>query len=308
MAAERRAVATVIITTRDRPELAHRAIRSALNQSLPNVEVIVVDDGSRQPFDASGSDVHVVRLGKPAGVCAARNAAIDLAAGEWVTFLDDDDELTPTMLETSIRAARASQLPAPVAALSAMEFVDAKGAVLDRRAPVSSARGRGYFLEQSEPGRSFQVHNTLVAPLLVLREIGGWDPDIRAWEHDDLFLRLNAVCSLQGIEAVGYRKATSISSQLSRDELRLADGMRRTEAKHRTKFRAHPQRHIHFLRTMGMYYLKAGRWGLALQSTTRALLSGVPRAKTIGYWIASVAGPGGLWCFRRARGLLRVHA
>jgi len=234
--------------------------------------------------------------------------ALEVARGEWVAFLDDDDELAPAMLETSIRAAQASHLPKPVAVLSVMEFVDGKGAVLDRRAPVSSARGRGYFLEQGEPGKSFQVHNTLVAPLLVIREIGGWDSDIRAWEHDDLFLRLNAVCSLQGIEAVGYRKATSVSSQLSRDELRLAEGMRRTEAKHRPMFRVHPQKHAHFLRTMGMYYLKAGRWAPALQSTSRALLSGFPRRKTMGYWIASIAGPAGLWCFRRARGLLRGHA
>ena len=308
MAADRQAAASVIITTHNRPELALRAIGSALSQSLPNVEVIVVDDGSTPPLDASGLDARVIRVDTPVGVCAARNAALEIATGQWITFLDDDDELTPVMLETSIRAAQDSRLPAPVAVLSAMEFVDGDGAVLDRRTPVSSARGRSYFLEPAEPGRSFQVHNTLVAPLLVLKEIGGWDQDIKAWEHDDLFLRLNAVCSLQGVDAVGYRKTAGVPSQLSRDELPLAEGMRRTEAKHRDLFRAHPQKHAHFLRTTGMYYLKAGRWGRALQSTTRALVSGLPRAKTVGYWIVSVLGPGGLWCFRRARGFLRSHA
>ena len=303
--ADSRIIATVIVTTRDRPALARRAIGSALDQSLRRVEVIAVDDGSAQPLDTSGLDVRLMRFEKSVGVCAARNAALEIARGEWVLFLDDDDELMPTILETSIAAASDSQLPEPVSALSAMEFVDQEGSVLDKRIPVSMPRGAHYFLERVESGRSLQVHNSLVAPLAVLRQVGGWDPDIGAWEHDDLFLRLNAVCSLQGVDDVGYRKTTTGFGQLSRDDLRLAEGMRKTEVKHRATFVAYPPKHAHFLRTMGMYYLKAGRWGRALQSTTRALTCDVPAAKTIGYWFASLAGPGGLWCFRRAREFLR---
>ncbi|MDP8958475.1 MAG: glycosyltransferase family 2 protein, partial [Actinomycetota bacterium] len=115
--------ATIVITTHDRPELARRAVRSALAQTVRDVEVIVVDDGSQEPFHLSERDdrARVLFTGEAAGVCAARNIGLQAARGRWITFLDDDDELLPNMLEESLLAARNSQLPSPVAVLSGIE-------------------------------------------------------------------------------------------------------------------------------------------------------------------------------------------
>ncbi len=83
-----------------------KCIESILEQSLADFELILVDDGSP---DGSGAicdryaqrDSRLRVVHKPnGGVSAARNTALDLAAGQWVTFIDSDDWVAPHYLET----------------------------------------------------------------------------------------------------------------------------------------------------------------------------------------------------------------
>ena len=281
---------SIVIPTRDRPGLVSRAVASALAQTVRPVEVLVVDDGSVEPVrPPDDARVRVIRQERPRGPCAARNLAMAAARGSWITFLDDDDELEPDMLEVSLRAAGQSALPAPVAVLSGIDVLAADGRLLERRLPVTLPRGRRYFLEDDQH-RSFLTHNTLVAPLEVIRRIGGWDETLPAWEHDDLFLRLNAVCSIQGVDTVTYRMAAGAIPRLSKDLLARAIGIERTLAKHGAVLAANPERHAYLLGALGLAYLRAGRWAPSIVATSRSLLRR-PRARACGWWLASLAGP-----------------
>jgi glycosyltransferase, family 2 len=80
-------------------------IDSVLKQTYKNFELILVNDGSK---DSSGaickryatSDSRIVYIEKGnAGVGAARNVGIEVAKGEWICFIDSDDEVTPDYLE-----------------------------------------------------------------------------------------------------------------------------------------------------------------------------------------------------------------
>jgi glycosyltransferase involved in cell wall biosynthesis len=281
---------SIIIPTRDRPRLVNRAIASALAQTTSDFEVLVVDDGSVEPVrPPDDGRVRVLRQERPRGPCAARNLAMTAARGRWITFIDDDDELEPDMLTVSLHGARDSDLPPPVAVLSGIDVVDQDGRLLERRLPVTLPRGSCYSLEDDQH-RSFLTHNTLVAPVEVLRRIGGWDETLPAWEHDDLFLRLNAVCSIQGLDTVTYRMTANATRRLSKDLLARAVGIERTLAKHGPVFAAHPERHAYLLGALGLAYLRAGRWAPAVAATSRSLLLR-PRARTVGWWLASLAGP-----------------
>ena len=86
---------SVIIPTFNRAHCVSRAINSALDQSQRCHEVIVVDDGSSddtpEVLRTYGDRIRVLRQSN-GGVSRARNAGIQAASGEWIAFLDSDDE------------------------------------------------------------------------------------------------------------------------------------------------------------------------------------------------------------------------
>jgi glycosyltransferase involved in cell wall biosynthesis len=119
---------SVVIPTHNRCALlTGRAIPSALNQTYPNVELVVVadrcDDGTERKVEALGSErIKVFRLprvaGRPevghaawlqAGVDGS-NLAIRMSSGEWIVHLDDDDELAPDAVETMLKYALENDL------------------------------------------------------------------------------------------------------------------------------------------------------------------------------------------------------
>jgi glycosyltransferase involved in cell wall biosynthesis len=114
-----RILVSAVIPTRGRPELLVCAVRSALRQTWRYLEVIVVLDGpdpATEKYLASVTDPRVrsVMLPEAAGGCAARNAGVRVAAGEWVAFLDDDDEWMPDKIARQMRAVRESRAWFPV--------------------------------------------------------------------------------------------------------------------------------------------------------------------------------------------------
>lgn len=93
---------SAVIPSYNRAELVGRAIQSALDQTLPPVEVLVVDDGStdhtRSIVEDFGSPVRWLYK-ENAGVAAARNTGVDAVLSDWIAFLDSDDMWTPDHLE-----------------------------------------------------------------------------------------------------------------------------------------------------------------------------------------------------------------
>ena len=94
---------SVIIPTIDSLAQTRGAVQSALCQSVPVTEVVVVNDGERRPLDAAalgGGDarVRVVDLPKNRGAAAARQAGVETARGQLLAFLDADDRWLPGKL------------------------------------------------------------------------------------------------------------------------------------------------------------------------------------------------------------------
>lgn len=96
---------TVLLTTYNRRPLLARAVDSVLGGSYQNFELIILDDASiddTQEYAKGLSDARIryERMPRNGGVLRARNRGFDMASGEIVTILDDDDELEPDALET----------------------------------------------------------------------------------------------------------------------------------------------------------------------------------------------------------------
>ncbi len=94
-------VVSVIIPTYNFAQFIAEAIDSALAQTVPVGEILVVDDGStddtRAVVDRYGDQVRYIAQAN-AGVCAARNRGVSESSGEYIAFLDADDIWAPTKI------------------------------------------------------------------------------------------------------------------------------------------------------------------------------------------------------------------
>lgn len=109
---------SVIITTYKRNDLLPRAINSVLNQSYQNIEVIVVDDNNSDSEwrrdteelikEKYGKEdrLHYIKMPMNSGACAARNEGVRHANGQYINFLDDDDEFCQTKIEKQVELFR----------------------------------------------------------------------------------------------------------------------------------------------------------------------------------------------------------
>ena len=103
---------SAIITTHNRKELLPRAIESVLTQTYNDMECIVIDDASSdgtteyiKDYILSGKIVyHRIPENETKGGNHARNVGISMSKGEYIAFLDDDDEWLPDKIRTLVAA------------------------------------------------------------------------------------------------------------------------------------------------------------------------------------------------------------
>jgi glycosyltransferase involved in cell wall biosynthesis len=98
---------SVVIPTLRRPKLVLRALASALNQTYEQIEVIVVIDGPDQDtIDAlrtvDDPRLRVIVNARSLTAAGARNVGVDQSTGDWIAFLDDDDEWLPSKIEKQV--------------------------------------------------------------------------------------------------------------------------------------------------------------------------------------------------------------
>lgn len=104
---------SVVIATRDRRELLHRAVRRVMEQTYTGpIELIIVFDQSEpHPIEVeipSGRELRVIDNHRSPGLAGARNSGVLATTGELVAFCDDDDEWLPAKLDAQVAAMAAA--------------------------------------------------------------------------------------------------------------------------------------------------------------------------------------------------------
>lgn len=171
-----------------------RALRSVVAQTYRPIELCIVDDGSvdntfelAKTFEAADIKVTVHRLDSNRGASAARNAAIDLARGEFVAFLDANAEWMPLKLESQIAAYAANPSLAFVYSEAALVGPGDKDLGL-----ISPKRLRP---EGKDGWKTLLRYPTVTTPTVLtraslLREVGGFDSTLAIGEDQDLWIKL----------------------------------------------------------------------------------------------------------------------
>lgn len=191
---------SAVIPTRGRPQLLASAIRSALHQTWPMMEVIVVIDGPDSETEVSLEAItdprlRVIVLPGASGGSDARNAGVRIARGEWIAFLDDDDEWLPEKIERQMRAAHAMPDWFPVVSCRLIAQAPAASRVLPVR-PYAVGQPVADFLfcrtSLRDSGGVMQT-STLLAPRELLLAVPfqsgltmhqDWDWLIRVGSHE----------------------------------------------------------------------------------------------------------------------------
>lgn len=130
---------SVIIPVYNLSRWIEKCVKSVLEQTVSNIEIIVVDDGSKDDsyeivkrIQEEHSEKIVLLSQKNSGQAAARNRAMDLARGEYIVFVDGDDYIEPTYLECLLKKIKNENLDCVVCGY---ERVDEKGNVLQKVCP-----------------------------------------------------------------------------------------------------------------------------------------------------------------------------
>jgi len=161
---------SVVIPTRGRPELAERAVRSALAQGFEEIEVVVVVDGpDRETAETlrrfHDERLHVVHLGENVGGSEARNIGVRFARGEWIALLDDDDQWYPDKLEKQWKTAISMKGKYALVASQFIERGEDAERVLPRRMPERDEAFSEYLFARRgwQSGEGFLQTSTLFA-------------------------------------------------------------------------------------------------------------------------------------------------
>lgn len=194
---------TVVIPTRNRPELLAATLASVAAQAVAPTEVIVVDDGSDVPLAPETLPrlrPRVVRHEQSLGVAAARNAGIRAAQTEWIALLDDDDLWAPDKLRLQLTVADVTGTSWTYG--SAVHVDDHGHQLTVHTAPPAEGIGVALRYANVIPAGSSNV----LARRELLIDAGLFDPAFRHFADWDLWIRLARAASPAPIPdpVVGY--------------------------------------------------------------------------------------------------------
>jgi len=183
---------SVIIPTYNRAEFLRLAITSVLNQTFQDFEIIVVDDASEDHThevmnNLNDKRIKYIRHEVNKRVSAARNTGVLNSSGDYIAFLDDDDEWLPGKLQIQVALLEDS--------------TSTFGGVYTGFVHIDRSTGR--ILEQVVPERRGNIYNDLLkdncigtpSTVLLRRQcldrVGLFDESIEFWEDYDLWIRVS---------------------------------------------------------------------------------------------------------------------
>jgi glycosyltransferase involved in cell wall biosynthesis len=224
---------SAIIATYNRAHIVGEAIESILQQTYPNVELIVVDDGStdrtQEKLEGYGARIRVVYQ-KNAGPAAAWNAGIRASRGDIIAFLGSDDIWLPRFVERQVSVLQQCDDSVPCClANCSLKFGNGKESTSFDNALLSAGFDCGVWLNVPEVlSTRFVVFGQAVAVRrTALDRVGGFDESLRYLEDYDMALRLSLLGPWAFISGPlvewrqGNEKSDSLSQEARREPIQL---------------------------------------------------------------------------------------
>jgi hypothetical protein len=190
---------SVVIPVYNAATFVPKAIDSVLRQTMGDLELVVVDDGSTDDTPAAVQAISDPRMRyirqKNQGPSVARNTGIRATTGPWVAFLDGDDYWLPTKLEAQLAKAQAN--PQAGLVYSGGTYRDVSGAMIaDMPATVEGDVLPELLLDNCLAGST----SSAMVRRDVLDKIGLFDESMSCCEDWELWLRVATVTKIAKVD------------------------------------------------------------------------------------------------------------
>ncbi len=275
---------SIVIPTHNRARLLPLAVESALGQSHPRVEVVVVDDGSEDETpeilrEMAGGEprLKVVRHPQARGAPASRNAGVREAGGEAIGFLDDDCVFHPEKVERQLRA-----LTPDRGVVYCRQMIRQLGGEWE----VEGKAGAG---TRPVDGILNIGTNTILLARETFMEEGGFDEELPRLQDFDLLLRLSRRTGFSFLPQVLVR-GVMVQGGITLTPGPLARAADLIMAKHTPHLSSRELSTLSYL--LGKLLLVDGLQGPARRQMARAVRTNPASLRAWAGLAASLLGPG----------------
>lgn len=178
---------SVVIPCYNQARFLGEAIESVLNQTYPNVEIIVVNDGSTDHTSEVALQYSKVRYFEQQnqGLAAARNKGFSESRGSYLVFLDADDRLLPSAIGAGVLCFGAH--PECAFVFGHHKRIASDGSPIEKSEPYWNSDDQYLTLLR---GNYIGMHATVMYRRNILESVEGFDTSLAACEDYDLFLRV----------------------------------------------------------------------------------------------------------------------
>lgn len=193
---------SAVIPTYDRPDLLRGAVESVLNQTYPNIELLVVDDHSSTPAERTLSSIstiaaqpiQVIRHDENKGANVARNTGIKNASGDFIAFLDDDDRWDSTKIERQVSVFQRSDDTVGMV-YTGLRIITEDGTTTS----IRSSKVSGNVTKQLLSGAQIATFSCIMVRTDVLPQAGLPDERFPSWQDREWYVRLSQHCEFEAI-------------------------------------------------------------------------------------------------------------
>lgn len=264
---------TAIVTTYKRePAVVVRAVKSILNQTYKDLEIIVVDDSPedytlrnavKEQIKLLDDRIQYIRHEKNSGACQARNTGLAMAKGEYVAYLDDDDEWVPDKIE--------KQLSVFETGSEELGLVYCGGLWINEETKKTKVN-----IPEKHCGTIFDevIKKNFIGgtsgPMMrtsYLQAIGGFDPLMQASQDADVWLRMAEKYTIDFVaEPLYVYYDIHAGEQISTNPNKKLAGIQRLYQKFNGYLAMHPEAHSILLGKMAYFYSWTGDLKMGLKT------------------------------------------
>lgn len=225
---------SVIIPTHNRVNSLSNAIRSVLNQTYQDFEIIIVNDASSDEtiemvakLQTQDKRIHLINNPKPLGGAEARNLGIQASKGTWVAFLDDDDEWLPQKLAKQMQAL--AHRPKAIASSCSYTINYPFGIKKIIHTP------QNITLQEILRSNSLGGASVCIVNAATIKIIGYFDKKLRSSQDWDLWVRLCEQGNIISVNVPLVSYQVHFNYRISNDMRAKYTGARRFYFKHKSK-------------------------------------------------------------------------